>query len=149
MKLFQKLVSYASREGDSGVQHFLGLCYYTGIGVNRDRKEAFKWFMKAAEQNHPKAQLFVGNCYANGIGVETPDKTEALKWYIKAAEQGEPVAVENVFTYYDKGIGMESPNKEEARKWFWWAYHRWGIAEKLGEVETHFILGKMSSDSKT
>lgn len=149
MKLFQELLSYASREGDNGVQTFLGLCYYTGKGVNRDRKEAFKWFMKAAEQNHPKAQLYVGNCLANGIGVETPDKTEALKWYIKAAEQGEPVALYNVVTYYDKGIGMESPNKEEAKKWFWWALHRWGILEELGEIETHFILDKTSSDSKT
>ena len=50
--------------------------------------EAVKWYRKAADQGHAKAQYNLGWCYANGEGV-AKNISEAVKWYRKAAEQGD------------------------------------------------------------
>ncbi|ODS31478.1 MAG: hypothetical protein SCARUB_03409 [Candidatus Scalindua rubra] len=50
-------------------------------------KEAIKWYRKAAEQGHARAQAILGIMYSQGQGVEQ-DFKEAVRWYQKAAEQG-------------------------------------------------------------
>jgi uncharacterized protein len=40
--------------------------YATGEGVPKDDAEAVKWFRKAAEQGHAKAQFNLGAMYDNG-----------------------------------------------------------------------------------
>ena len=51
-------------------------------------EEAVKWWRKAADDGHAKAQFRLGESYATGKGVEQKDVNEAAKWYRKAAEQG-------------------------------------------------------------
>lgn len=34
--------------------------YDSGEGIEKDKKKAFKWYLKAAEQNDSKAQFNVG-----------------------------------------------------------------------------------------
>ncbi|MCD7799199.1 MAG: SEL1-like repeat protein [Akkermansiaceae bacterium] len=34
----------------------LGECYYFGDGVEQNKKEAARWYQKAAEQSHAKAR---------------------------------------------------------------------------------------------
>ena len=58
-----------------------------GRGVEKDLKEAAKWYRKAAEQGHAYGQYNLGDMYENGKGVEK-DRDEARKWYGKAAAQG-------------------------------------------------------------
>lgn len=64
----------------------LGKCYYHGEGVEKNYKEAFRWFQKAAVQESADAQYYLGECYYWGNGVERNEK-EAIKWFRKAAEQ--------------------------------------------------------------
>ena len=52
-----------------------------------DYAEAVKWYRKAAEQGHARAQYSLGFMYYNGRGVPQ-DYAEAMKWYRKAADQG-------------------------------------------------------------
>ena len=66
--------------------------YAGGIGVPENNAEAFKWFRKAAEQGHAKAQYNLGLMYDKGQGVPQ-DYAEAVKWYRLAAEQGLDVEV--------------------------------------------------------
>ena len=65
----------------------LGLLYVNGQGVTQDYEEAVKWFHKAAERGHARAQNSLGVLYINGQGV-TQDYEEAVKWFHKAAERG-------------------------------------------------------------
>ena len=65
----------------------LGECYYNGIGVNQDYKEAVACYKKAGEQGDSKAQYILGNCYYYGIGVEQ-NYYDAADWYQKAANGG-------------------------------------------------------------
>ena len=49
-------VKKSAEEGQAEAQYFLGLIYFIGKGVDRDKQEALKWFRKAAEQGHAKAK---------------------------------------------------------------------------------------------
>ena len=44
-----------SVQGDAQAQYAIGVCYYNGTGVDKDEKEAIKWYQKAAEQGHGQA----------------------------------------------------------------------------------------------
>jgi TPR repeat protein len=49
--------------------------------------EALRWFIAAAEQGHPVAQVNLGQMYENGHGVPL-NYIEAYKWFSLAADQG-------------------------------------------------------------
>ena len=66
------------------------VAYDDGYGFPEDKKEAAKWYRKAAEQGLALAQTNPGVCYDNGDGVPDDDE-EAFKWWKKAAEQGDAV----------------------------------------------------------
>ena len=83
---------------------------------DKNRKEKFEEFKKAAEQGDATAQCNLGACYARGDGVEKELK-EAVKWFKEAAEQGNAKAQYNLGVCYDKGDGVEKDLKE-AVKWF-------------------------------
>ena len=42
--------------GDAYAQFNLGLCYFGGLGVGKDEKEAVKWYTKAAQQGNESAK---------------------------------------------------------------------------------------------
>jgi len=65
----------------------MALHYRHGYGLAKSDTEAFRWFLKAAQQGHPAAQYEVGQCYKNGIGVRA-NKKETEAWLSKAAQQG-------------------------------------------------------------
>ena len=50
-ELYRKSAEQGYAEG----QYHLGMCYYFGKGVPRDRAEAIKWFQKAALRGHAEA----------------------------------------------------------------------------------------------
>ena len=69
--------------------------YYYGIGVRRDYAAAAKFYRKAAEQGHAKAQNSLGYMYSFGQGVPQ-DNNEAQKWYRLAAAGGIAIAKERL-----------------------------------------------------
>ena len=102
--------------GDSFAQWSLSRCYYKGIGVAQDYKEAVKWCTKSAEQGNARGQRSLATCYYFGNGV-AQDYKEAVKWYTKSAEQGYAKAQSNLGVCYEKGTGVDKDEKE-AVKWF-------------------------------
>jgi len=80
--------------GDPDAQVKLGLMYFAGEGVPRDRAEAAKWMRLAAEQGHADAQNYLGIFNKWGTGVAEND-AEATKWFRLAAEQGHADAQNN------------------------------------------------------
>jgi hypothetical protein len=64
--------------------------------VRRDDAEAFKWYLKAAEQGLKAAQYRVGLMFALGRGVPQ-DFSVAMKWNRKAADQGYDKAQANLW----------------------------------------------------
>lgn len=78
---------------DSTAQFQLGVKYYKGDGVEQNYEEAFKWFIKSAENGNSKAQYNLAVMYESGEGVDI-DIEEARKWYKKAVDNGDKDAEE-------------------------------------------------------
>jgi len=105
--------------------------------VNWYRKnavEAAKWYKKAAEQGHAKAQFYLGDIYHRGRGAPK-NVSEGLKWFRKAADQGYPDAQINLAIAYKTGVGV-SKNDAEAFKWF-------KKAAEQGHADVQGYLGRL------
>lgn len=101
---------------DVTVQFDLGFMYANGRGVLKDDSEAYRWYLKAANQGNPIAQCNLGRAYEEGKGV-AKDEEEALKWYRKAAENGSLTAQFNLGVMYSKGEGVVK-DEAESEKWY-------------------------------
>ena len=94
-KLLAEIRARADR-GNAQSQHELGCAFdFAKLGVETDPVAAVKWYRKAADQNHGKAQFHLACCYRKGNGVEQ-DYVTAVKWFRKAAEQNDPQAQFNL-----------------------------------------------------
>ena len=105
-----------------------GLECYT----KKNYKNAFTYFMKAAEGNHVTAQNYIGWMYQKGYGV-VADNVEAVKWYRKAADHGNIDAQYNLGFMYEKGYGV-SNDYAEAFKWY-------SKAAEQGDVDAQNNIG--------
>lgn len=80
-----------AEQGDSDAQFELGMGYYYGQGdVRKNYKEAAKWYLKAAKQGMPEAELEIGLMYGEGKGVRK-DASRAIYWLLSAARKGQNV----------------------------------------------------------
>ena len=52
---------------DKVAQYNVGNCYYLGKGVEKNYKEAAKWYQKSAEQGYDNARIAIENMSYNGV----------------------------------------------------------------------------------
>ena len=83
LEVFQQ---YA-KKGDPTAQFYLSVLYRSGMGVERDDDEAFRWCKQAAEESLLDAQFQLGIMYLHGEGVEEDDAL-ALEWLWQASDRG-------------------------------------------------------------
>jgi TPR repeat protein len=93
-----------------------GIKYYFGKDAPQIYSEAVRWWRKAAERGHAKAQFNLGCCYRDGQGVPQ-DYVEAVKWHRKAAEQNLAAAQGELGDCYARGEGVPE-DQVEAVKWY-------------------------------
>jgi len=74
-------------------------------GIVADAEEAFRWFLRAAEQGHRVAQFNTGNAYKHGRGVQQDD-TLAASWWQRAADQDFSHAQYNLAIQFHQGLGV-------------------------------------------
>lgn len=96
--------------------YYIGYMYSNGIGVSKNNKEAFSFYMKSAELGHSMAQNNVGSFYYNGTYVNQSYK-KALDWFVKSADQGNDIAMNTIAAMYLKGQGLKQ-SQSEAIRWF-------------------------------
>ena len=85
----------AAEKGDPEGEHNLGVMYYDGNGIPKNREEAAAWFRKAAEKGHACSQYNLANMLVSGEDV-AGDVPEARKWYALAADAGLGMASYNL-----------------------------------------------------
>lgn len=130
----------AATEGDSAVaQIYLGFMYYEGQGVEKDRREAFRWFDRAARKGMALAQYNLGMMYADGQGV-MQDYSQALNWFNLAAAQGFPEAQFRLGRMFERGLGV-TPSVPETVRWM-------TLAAEGGHNGAQLALGIMFRDGK-
>lgn len=103
----------AAKYGSVRAQKRLAEIYKNGIlGVSKNQKESFKWYLIAAESGDYDAAFYVALSYANGDGIEK-NYTEAVRWYKIAADKGSSSAMNNMAICYENGNGVEK-NEDKA-----------------------------------
>ncbi len=70
----------------------LGLCYYSGNGVEQSMRKSFVWTRKSARKGYPKAQYELGIMYLLGEGCHK-NSVLGYKWIYRAADRGDAVAI--------------------------------------------------------
>ncbi len=76
-----------AKQGMAAAQTNLGLIYSKGYGVPINKAEAVRWYLLAAETDHPIAQNNLGYMYINGQGLPR-DRVLGLMWLTFASENG-------------------------------------------------------------
>jgi TPR repeat protein len=113
ISLFQK----SAAKGDVYALLGLEVAYRNGQGVNRDEKEAQRYFdnampalEKLAQQGDHLAQYWMGQ-------VNRKDHAKAFGWYEKSALQGNVQAQWDVGSFYQLGFGVPK-NDVKAFEWY-------------------------------
>ena len=116
----------------------LAEAYWSGNGVEKDKGEAVKWWIKASELGHAEAQYNAGVCYYHGRGV-AQSYEKAFHWYQKAADQGVASAQYSLGRCYQHGMGVAKSLKKAKR------FYK--LAAKQGDAPAHAALAKLEAAS--
>ncbi|WP_410056053.1 tetratricopeptide repeat protein [Roseobacter sp. HKCCA0434] len=95
----------AARAGNADAEELIGVLYAMGLGVERDDRRAFEWYLRASMKGHPGAQSGIGWYYEVGRGVPV-DLVRAYMWYTLSAIGGDP----------DAAISLEEVVKKMTRE---------------------------------
>ncbi len=94
----------------------LGVIYFRGIGVAKDRIKGTDYYRRSAELGFSSAQFNLGLAYYSGNGVEK-DLKNSRRWWQEAALQGHPVAQYNIGAILWSGNGVKQ-DQARAMNWF-------------------------------
>ena len=83
-KIQYKLFCGIKRQQSRGAfrQFSLGRMYFNGLGVVKDKIQAFHWTEKAAKQGHDSTQSFLSNFCFLGIGTKK-NREKGMYWFVK------------------------------------------------------------------
>ena len=103
-----QLYRQAAARGDAEAQFIAGGMLYQGQGIDPDRRNGFKWLLKAAEQgkSSPESLNIIGGHYLRGRFVPQ-NYLEAKKWLTEAAAQGNISAQNDLAYLHYYGLGGE------------------------------------------
>jgi TPR repeat protein len=104
VELFQYAASYF---GDPNAQYHLARLYLEGTGVERDSRQAARWFNLAAEKGHHPAQALLGKLLINGEGVPR-HRARGLMWLTIAKEACDPKRDAWIPPLYDQAFDAAS-----------------------------------------
>jgi TPR repeat protein len=97
----------ASYFGDSNAQYSLAQLYLNGSGVDRDERQAARWFNLAAEKGHAGAQALLGRMLLNGQGVPR-ERARGLMWLMLAKEAADPKRDAWIWTLHSEALEAAS-----------------------------------------
>ena len=86
MRVWRLLHEHPPGRHTAGAQLSLGVMHNFGHGVVEDRRAAFQWYHKAAEQGSAEGQCMVGIALVDGDGV-AKDEAAGMTWLGKATLQ--------------------------------------------------------------
>ena len=81
-----------ARSGNADAEELIGVMHAMGLGVPKDDRRAFDWYLRASLKGHPGAQSGLGWYYEVGRGLPAPDLVRAYLWYTLSAIGGDPDA---------------------------------------------------------
>ncbi len=134
----------AENKENASARCLLGYCNEKGIGMSKNRYNAFRFYELAAQKNLPEAQYRLGLCYEKGIGTAARStssrNTSAFENYLAAAEQGHAEAQYRLGLCYENGLGT---SKAPVR-----ANQQYEKAAAQGNADAHLRLGDIYEHNK-
>jgi uncharacterized protein len=115
---YENAATYLSQTAEAGDSESLVLYGYMlqkGKGVEKNEKEAAKFYRMGADENNLACMTNLANLYVSGTGVPV-DYKKALDYYHKASEQEFGAANYMLGMLYKNGTGVEK-NKALAKKY--------------------------------
>ena len=88
-----------NKKGNAQVYYLLGYCYYNGLGIDKNMKDAVYYYKLAANQGNTKALNALVNYYVDNPSADSQD---AIKIFEKAAQNGNTIAQYQAGIWYDK-----------------------------------------------
>jgi TPR repeat protein len=88
-----QLLRPAANAGNADAEELIGILYAMGLGVDRDDRRAFEWYLRSAMKGHAGAQSGIGWYYEVGRGLPEIDLVRAYMWYTLSAIGGDPDAL--------------------------------------------------------
>lgn len=103
-----RLYLEAAERGDAEAQFIAGGMLQRGLGTDPDRRSAFRWLLKAAEQgtSSPESLHLIGSGYFRGYPVPQ-NFLEARDWLDRAAGLGHVAACTDLAYLLYNGLGGE------------------------------------------
>lgn len=106
--------------GDTDSMLDLGAMYLCGRGVEKSRKKALEWYMRAARAGAPKAYRCLGNYYKydtpdDGIPVQVKDEKRLLSafgWFEKGADMREENSLYELGDFFRYGVCTDKDEKK-------------------------------------
>ncbi|MCM1356795.1 MAG: caspase family protein [Staphylococcus sp.] len=89
----------SSAMNDLAAQHYLGQCYEHGIGVEKDSKQAFLMYRRAAERGFAPAMEKLSQCYRDGIGVMI-NKSRSDEWLARFDKRNDGSSIPDIVAIY-------------------------------------------------
>ncbi|HEY8383663.1 MAG TPA: tetratricopeptide repeat protein [Microvirga sp.] len=103
-EMFQYAASYFS---DPNAQYNLARLYLDGMGIEKDARQAARWFNLAAEKGHYQSQALLGHLLINGQGVPR-QRARGLMWLTLAREAADPAKDVWVSELYEKAFATSA-----------------------------------------
>lgn len=149
MKSIVKTLRAGANKDHALSQHSLAVVYSAGHGVRQDVNEAYKLWVKAAEQGQVKSMQSLAQLLYIGRKSVMQDYTQAAKWWIAAAEAGSARSQHNLGSLYQNGQGVLK-DRTAAVAWFQRAANQ-GFPEAqfaLAQYHEHGLGGLPKSRTK-
>ena len=137
----------SAKEGFPIAYIYLGMCYYHGIGVEKDEKKAYEMFLQISDiapamyyiriienGNDYEAMNVLGFVFSFNYSLFLKDLERSFYFYSLAAQGGYKRAQYRLATYYQKGKGT--------RKNYMAAFLLFKELHKKGNIEATFSLGQ-------
>jgi len=128
-----------AKQGNPEAQFKVGEMYETGIGVERDKREAIYWTTRSANQRHETARfkLLYWNLEKEGLNDENTARLEELN---EKAKQGNGQAQYYLGKMYARGVGINQ-NPDVAIDWL-------NKAATVGVLEAELELASVKEEKQ-
>jgi TPR repeat protein len=126
----------AHSAGSSEAAFRIAELYVMGEGVQRNLAEAVKWYRRAAERGHSRAQFRLGLVLLNGA-----QGGGVAKWHSAASARDAELAQRNAEALFPSGFEVR-PDPDEALRWL-------DEAARNGEREADGVVGAVYLDGRT
>lgn len=105
----------ASTYGHPAAQYALGVMYFDGTGVRRNREQGVRWLTLAARKRFAPAEAMLGDMYWSGDYVHQ-NRTRGLMWYMLAQESVRPEEHPEIVDRFDVLMaGAEKAERDAAK----------------------------------